>query len=182
MPLGAHVVFVRRIYEHHALYAGNGKLLQYTDASGVHETSFAEVRETSRYWILGDGDRRHPALFAGPEALQRARRRMGEMMYSRSENNCEHLVNWALSGHHHCDQTDTDQGVVYCGFGFVSWMISKRKAAWHRARLQMAYQAEHRAAARRYAYFRELRDLGMERTKAAAATRLAFSIPEAKAA
>ena len=50
------------------------------------------------------------------------------MLYSRGENNCEHLVNWALSGHHHCDQTDTGQGVVYVGFGFVSWLVNMRKA------------------------------------------------------
>ncbi|MGQ0466487.1 MAG: lecithin retinol acyltransferase family protein [Sporichthyaceae bacterium] len=176
IPLGAHLVFVRRTYEHHALYAGGGMVLEYTDSGGVHEAPFAEVRRTSRYWVLCDSDRRHPALFTGPEALERARARCGERLYSRGENNCEHLVNWALSGHHHCDQTDS--GVVYVGFGFVSWLLHVRKAAWHRARLASAYPAEQRIAAHRYAYYRTLRDKGVDRATAAEATRRQFaSVP-----
>ena len=76
--LGAHLVFVRRTYEHHAFYAGDGMLLGVHRHRRVRETTFAEVRRTSRYWIASDDDRRHAALFTGPEALQRARRRSGE--------------------------------------------------------------------------------------------------------
>ena len=42
--LGAHLVFVRRTYEHHALYAGDGMLLEYTDTGGVRES-----RRSRRY-------------------------------------------------------------------------------------------------------------------------------------
>lgn len=170
---GAHLVFVRRTYEHHALYAGGGMVLEYTDSGGVREATLAEVRRNSRYWIVSDADRRHPALFTGAEALERARARRGERLYSRGENNREHLVNWALSGHHHCDQTD--EGVVYVGFGFASWLLHVRKAAWHRARLATSYPAEHRAAAVRYARCRELRDRGVDRATAAEATRRQFA-------
>lgn len=173
IALGAHLVFVRRTYEHHALYAGGGMVLEYTDTGGVREAPFAEAHRNSRYWILSDAERRHAALFTGAEALERARMRRGERLYSRGENNCEHLVNWALSGHHHCDQTD--EGVVYVGFGFVSWLLHVRKAAWHRARLATTYAAEHRAAAARYAYYRKLRDKGVDRSTAAEATRRQFT-------
>lgn len=180
LQVGAHVVFVRRTYEHHALYAGGGMLIEYTDTGGVREAPFAEVHRSSRYWVASDDDRRHAALFTGPEALERARRRTGEMLYSRGENNCEHLVNWALSGHHHCDQTD--EGLVYVGFGFASWLLNVRKAPWHRTRLATDYPAEHRAAAIRYAHYRGLRDQGMHRVAAADATRSQFATIEAQAA
>ncbi len=180
VALGAHLVFVRRTYEHHVLYAGNGTVLEYPDTGGVREIPLAEVRQGCRYWVLSDHDRRHPALFTGPEALERARLRRGEALYNRGENNCEHLVNWALSGHHHCDQTD--RGVVYVGLGFVSWFVHHpRNTAWHRARLRTAYPTAHRAAATRWSHYRELRDQGVSPATAAYATRTRFTLASASA-
>ena len=44
--------------------------------------------------------------FAGPAAVERARERLGEDRYSLWSNNCEHFVEWCLSGTPRSAQVD----------------------------------------------------------------------------
>ncbi|MGQ0847127.1 MAG: lecithin retinol acyltransferase family protein [Sporichthyaceae bacterium] len=180
LPVGAHLVFERRTYEHHALHLGDGRIAEYSEAGVVRQSTIAEVRKGSGYWALSDADRRHPALFDGPEAVARIRLRLGERQYNRGENNCEHLVNWALSGHHHCDQTEL--GVVYVGLGFVSWLVYSHDERWHRRRLASTYPHAHRNAIVRQTRYDQLRALGLSRSDAAATTRTGLALQVSQAA
>lgn len=180
LPVGAHLVFERRSYEHHALHLGGGHIVEYSEDGVVRQSTIAEVRKGSGYWALSDADRRHPALFAGPEAVARIRLRLGERQYNRGENNCEHLVNWALSGHHHCDQIEL--GVVYVGLGFVSWLVYSHDERWHRRRLASTYPHANRNAVARQGRYGLLRAQGLSRADAAAATRGGIVVEAARAA
>jgi hypothetical protein len=47
------------------------------------------------------------ALYTGQAAIDRARERVGETGYSLLFNNCESLVNWAITGKNRTNQGDT---------------------------------------------------------------------------
>lgn len=124
LAVGAHVVVDREVYLHHALYLGEGLVIE-NDSGGVRIRSLAESTGRDDYWIGGDRDLHRPALFCGAEAASRARLRLGEDRYHRFENNCEHFVNWALNGHHRCGPTPTGLG----------WLFASGDAGGHRDRL-----------------------------------------------
>jgi hypothetical protein len=170
VPLGTHIVVERGRYEHHCLYIGGGRIIEYDKDRGVRIQSLADCVGKYGYWAVSDGDRVHPALFSGAEAVARARRRLGEDHYDAGENNCEHFVNWTLSGHHHCDQTDS--GYLWI-FGLVSWLCPK-DATWHRERLAAKFPREHEAASQRQDHWRSLIKQGSFAEVAAAMTRQTF--------
>ncbi|HEY2021578.1 lecithin retinol acyltransferase family protein [Paraburkholderia sp.] len=106
LPIGAHLVTQRNGYEHHGIYAGNGRVVHYAGfASSAHRGPVEEV-EIARF-AAG-----HPltiratpsARYAGEEAVSRARSRLGENRYRLLTNNCEHFCAWCLLGESRSEQ------------------------------------------------------------------------------
>ncbi|HEY3598256.1 MAG TPA: lecithin retinol acyltransferase family protein [Paraburkholderia sp.] len=103
---GAHLVTQRRGYEHHGIYAGDGKVVHYAGfANSTHRAPVAEV--TLEQFAAGHAVavRPHPLPnYAGDETVRRARSRLGENRYRLLTNNCEHFCAWCLFGESHSEQ------------------------------------------------------------------------------
>jgi hypothetical protein len=97
--LGAHLITPRWGFEHHGLYAGNGRVIQYTGFKSlfrvgpVEEVSLAEFSRGRPVRVQQTEGR-----FSGAAAVTRARMRLGEDLYRLVSNNCEHFVEWCISG------------------------------------------------------------------------------------
>ncbi len=100
LPLGAHLVTPRRGYVHHGIYAGNGRVIQYggfnrlLERRPVEETSLDRFTRGRGYAVKA----RVAPRFDAAEAVARARSRLGEDRYRLWSNNCEHFVEWCISG------------------------------------------------------------------------------------
>ena len=99
-PLGTHLTTPRRGYVHHGIYAGDGRVIHYAGLDRAFRRG--PVKEVPlEQFARGRGVQAQPgagALFAGDEAVARARARLGENRYRVWTNNCEHFVHWCLSG------------------------------------------------------------------------------------
>ncbi len=80
--LGAHLVTPRWGFEHHGLYAGNGRVIQYTGFKSLFRVG--PVEEVP----LAEFSRGRPISV----------KRLGEDLYRLVSNNCEHFVEWCISG------------------------------------------------------------------------------------
>ncbi|WP_455283343.1 lecithin retinol acyltransferase family protein [Cupriavidus necator] len=109
LPLGAHLVTERPGYVHHGIYAGSGRVIHY--AGFARALQAAPVEETSLHaFAAGFGIAVKPepcARFAGLQAVERARSRLGENAYRLLTNNCEHFCSWCLSGESRSEQVET---------------------------------------------------------------------------
>lgn len=97
---GTHLVSPRRGYQHHGLYAGQGRVIHYAGFNRLFRRGPVEEVSLARF-ARGRAVHVHPhaaPAFAGVAAVQRARSRLGEDRYRFWTNNCEHLVQWALNG------------------------------------------------------------------------------------
>lgn len=109
LPLGAHLTSPRRGYLHHGVYAGNGRVIHYggfnrfLSSRPVEEVSLDEFTLgrglTVKAWVA--------PKFAGEQAVERARTRMGENRYRLLSNNCEHFAEWCIGGRSHSPQVET---------------------------------------------------------------------------
>ncbi|WP_042886697.1 lecithin retinol acyltransferase family protein [Cupriavidus necator] len=109
LPLGAHLVTERHGYVHHGIYAGAGRVIHY--AGFARALQAAPVEETTlEGFAAGHGIAVTPepcARFVGPQAVERARSRLGENAYHLLTNNCEHFCSWCLSGESRSEQVET---------------------------------------------------------------------------
>ncbi|MCW5632747.1 MAG: lecithin retinol acyltransferase family protein [Rubrivivax sp.] len=99
-PPGTHLVSPRRGYQHHGLYAGEGRVIHYAGFGRAFRRGPVEEVSLARF-TRGRGVHVQPhatPAFAGESAVARARTRLGEDRYRFWSNNCEHLVQWALNG------------------------------------------------------------------------------------
>ena len=100
LPLGAHLTTQRSGYVHHGLYIGHGRVIHYAGLKAmwrrgpIEEVSLDEF-SGGRGWQV---KQRATAAFLGHDAVERARTRLGEDRYRIWSNNCEHFVEWCLSG------------------------------------------------------------------------------------
>lgn len=98
-PIGAHLTTPRLGFVHHGLYVGNGRVIQYTGFKAwlrigpVEEVSLAEFSRGRAVTV-----KRTAGRFAGAAAVARARSRVGEKFYRLLSNNCEHFVEWCITG------------------------------------------------------------------------------------
>jgi hypothetical protein len=106
LPLGAHLVTQRTGYSHHGIYVGAGRVIHYAGLCGslhrgpVEEISIERFAAGHDVWV-----RANPlARYVGPEAVRRARSRLGENRYRLLTNNCEHFCTWCLYGESHSEQ------------------------------------------------------------------------------
>lgn len=97
---GTHLVSPRRGYQHHGLYAGQGRVIHYAGFSRLFRRGPVEEVSLARF-ARGRGvlaQVHATPAFAGTAAVARARTRLGEDRYRFWTNNCEHFVQWALNG------------------------------------------------------------------------------------
>ncbi len=100
LPPGTHLTTPRRGYVHHGLYVGEGRVIHYAGLSrrlrrGPVEEVTLEAFAAGKPWQA----KPVPApAYAGVQAVERARSRLGENDYRLWSNNCEHFVEWALHG------------------------------------------------------------------------------------
>ena len=126
-PLGAHLVTPRWGFEHHGIYAGNGRVIQYTGFKSllrvgpVEEVSLAEFSRGRPIHVKPT-----PGRFGGAEAIVRARSRLGENRYDFVSNNCEHFVEWCLSGTSRSAQVERWMG--WLGNAIGAWRVARSLA------------------------------------------------------
>ena len=113
LKLGDHLVSPRSLYTHHGLYIGKGKVIHYAGlANGlqggpVKISTLEEFLAGSGYELREYKERK----YARREAVARARRRLGESLYNPAFNNCEHFVEWCITGRYRSKQADIVMGV-----------------------------------------------------------------------
>ncbi|MCW5588284.1 MAG: lecithin retinol acyltransferase family protein [Legionellales bacterium] len=95
-------------YTHHALYIGGGHVVQYSgfakemSSAPVEIVSLKEFSQGHKIYCKKHAKRFY--TFSREEAIQRGLSRVGENDYSLMNNNCEHFVQWCLSGKHYSPQ------------------------------------------------------------------------------
>ena len=100
-PLGAHLVSSRRLYRHHGIYVGGGRVIHYSGfacrlkcrGGPVQEVSLGEFTQGRATRV-----RRSAAMYSSQEVVRRARARLGEDQYRLLTNNCWHFCKWCLYG------------------------------------------------------------------------------------
>lgn len=98
--IGDHLVTDRILYKHHGIYVGDGLVIHYSGLSKgfssgpVSEVSLEEFSGGRGFDIRAHKDRK----YSGPESASRARGRLGESRYGVYGNNCEHFVEWCITG------------------------------------------------------------------------------------
>lgn len=100
IPVGAHVATPRRGYVHHGIYAGNGRVIHYAGFSRTYRRGPVEEVALERFTRnRGLQVHAHSApRYDGAEVVARARARLGEDRYRLLSNNCEHFVEWCITG------------------------------------------------------------------------------------
>lgn len=93
-----HIYVKRAWYDHHGLDCGDGTVIHYSGRPGQRGV----VERTSVDLFAGD-QQLHEILhvnrrFTNRETVVRAESRLGESTYRLLQNNCEHFVNWCISG------------------------------------------------------------------------------------
>jgi hypothetical protein len=107
-PIGAHIVTPRRLYTHHGIYVGNGRVVQYGGLSRglrrgpVEEVSLSEFAQRREIRVRSE----ESSPFNREEVIFRARLRLGENRYHPLRNNCEHFCEWCVRGEPRSYQVD----------------------------------------------------------------------------
>ena len=89
----------RRLYKHHGIYVGNGKVIHVTGS--IKEKVDPEVRETDLSRFLKGGTLRrmeYEERLPASETLRIARRHISDKSYSMIWNNCEHFATYCATG------------------------------------------------------------------------------------
>ena len=102
---GTELIVKRRLYWHHGIYVGNGRVIHY---AGWFHSAGGQIEEVSlAHFTHGRPCRvgQRPADGVRAEEIaRRARSRMGERSYDLLRNNCEHFCNWCHFGRAHSRQ------------------------------------------------------------------------------
>ena len=102
-------------YTHHGLGLGNDRVIHYSSLTNdlstegvIEEISLDEFSQGKEISIKPHLNRQHT-----PEAaIIRAGLRLGEIQYHILHNNCEHFVEWCVSGQHQSNQSTDRKSVV----------------------------------------------------------------------
>lgn len=109
MEPGDHLYSPREFYTHHGIYIGDNKVIHYSGfCNGMNRGTICEASLST--FANGNEVKVLPRTFRRynhQETIKRARSRLGEDMYDVLLNNCEHFVNWCISGVHESKQVDT---------------------------------------------------------------------------
>lgn len=113
--LGDHLFTESSVYSHHGIYSGNGKVIHYMGwedkilkKEPIVETSLEDFHLGNSCIVIHHKD----SKYSRKEIVDRAYSKIGENKYNLAFNNCEHLVNWCITGKKKSDQT---KGVTAVG-------------------------------------------------------------------
>jgi hypothetical protein len=104
--IGDHLVTPRLGFTHHGIYVGDQRVIQYAGYIGglskkpVSITTLERFDNGFGFWVEEPIQR----SFTAEESVERAFSRLGENEYNIIFNNCEHFVNWCVSGMHSSQQ------------------------------------------------------------------------------
>jgi len=130
LPIGAHLTTPRWGYVHHGIYAGDGQVIHYAGFSRPLRRGPVEQVPLARF-TRGKPLRvktQETPRFDGAAALERARSRLGENRYRFWSNNCEHLVEWCLSGKSRSEQVDAWLQRARAGLALMDGLVPRRPA------------------------------------------------------
>lgn len=108
IPLGAHLVTLRRGYLHHGIHIGGGRVVHYAGLcklwhrGPVEEVSLERFASGRPVFIKSICN----ARYQGVDVVERARSRLGENRYRITSNNCEHFCEWCIHGEPRSRQVD----------------------------------------------------------------------------
>ncbi len=122
---GTELIVTRRLYRHHGIYVGQGRVIQYAgwfhSAQGLIEE--VPVDEFTKRGLLCIGER--PAdRERGEEVVRRARSRLGERRYDLLRNNCEHFCSWCHFGPARSRQVEALSRPEYLFYQFLQGLRS----------------------------------------------------------
>lgn len=89
---GDHIKANRTVYSHHAIYIGNGEVIEYNDYI-IKISKLADFSDGD--YIIKINDR---AKYSRDKIVQRAYSRLGEEKYNIMWNNCENFADWCRNG------------------------------------------------------------------------------------
>lgn len=107
-------------YTHHGLGIGEGKVIHYSglatdlkDQGVIEVLSLEEFSQGKKVYIKHHLERKYQI----EEAIIRAHLRLGEAQYHILHNNCEHFVEWCISGRHLSGQSQRGKLLYSAGIG-----------------------------------------------------------------
>ena len=89
---GDHIAVDRELYSHHAIYDGQGGVVEYDDFI-VKTASLKDFAQGARIYRVEEA-----AAYEPDEIMERAYSRMGEQDYDLIFNNCENFATWCRCG------------------------------------------------------------------------------------
>lgn len=103
---GKHIYVDKGVYTHHGLGIGNRKVIHYAGFSEAWELGPVEIVSIDDFargaeLKIKPYDNRR---FSPKDAIKRAFSRLGEDGYTLWGNNCEHFVEWAITGEQNSKQ------------------------------------------------------------------------------
>lgn len=125
LPPGAHLTTPRRGYVHHGIYAGDGRVVHYAGFSRILRRGPVEEVPLA-VLARGRGVRVTPPVapkFDGAARVERARSRLGEDRYRLWSNNCEHFVEWCISGTSRSTQVEAWAGRTRRALAALDWAV-----------------------------------------------------------
>jgi hypothetical protein len=123
---GDHLVSGRRIlgaplYTHHGLFVGAGRVIHYAgnarpgQSGPIEEVSLEDFADGRAVRVR----RYRRRVYTREESVERARSRIGDDSYSLLTNNCEHFVEWCITGEHASAQVERAAGIGTGAFATV---------------------------------------------------------------
>ncbi|WP_299873722.1 lecithin retinol acyltransferase family protein [uncultured Cocleimonas sp.] len=107
-------------YTHHGLGIGDDKVIHYSGLANdlstpgiIEELSLEEFAQNKKIHIKPHLDRKYQI----DESIVRASLRLGEAQYHILHNNCEHFVEWCISGRHKSKQSQRGKLIYSAGIG-----------------------------------------------------------------
>ena len=119
---GQHLVInkIAGSYTHHALGVGNGRVIHYSGLANdlsfqgtIEEVSLEQFSQGEAFQVKPYSSRK----FNIDDAILRARLRLGESRYHVIHNNCEHFVEWCITGKHLSYQSQRGKLMYSLGIG-----------------------------------------------------------------
>lgn len=98
--LADHIFVKRTLYEHHALYFRDNKIIHYSN--GYIRVDDLEAMD-DQFNISNIRVKNSLCLYDADQIIRRALSRKGESNYNLALNNCEHFVTWCRSGGEYSD-------------------------------------------------------------------------------
>ena len=105
MAYGDHIRVKRRLYWHHGIDCGEGRVIHYTGEPFCREQGIVERTDLESFARGGRVEIVKYTHCVSPEiVVRRAESRLNESCYDLLDNNCEHFARWCKTGWHESKQ------------------------------------------------------------------------------